>query len=276
MARTQEEITAFINKYTWYHKIDLGNNIITPGYNWEQLWNLTRSVRAKIDYTGKKVLDLGSLEGMWAFEAENLGAASVVATDVCYEGFVEKFHFCKEILKSSVIPYYNVSPYDLFNRLDVFLQECCEEHELSNRLFDIVQHLGLLYHLQNPMLSLAQARSVIKDGGTLIFETAAVTNVNQPVMLFNGSTMGNKYIYEDHTTWWAPTISCLKEMLASCLFQVDDENIRVMNSTEKDGLKIGRVALTATALSKDSVDPVLYREVTNTYRNPGLMIKRNY
>ncbi|MEI9997909.1 MAG: hypothetical protein WDO13_01425 [Verrucomicrobiota bacterium] len=31
-----------------------------------------------------------------------------------------------------------------------------------------MQHFGLFYHLRDPMLSLAQTRSVMKDGGTLL------------------------------------------------------------------------------------------------------------
>lgn len=273
MIRSREEIVRFVNSTNWYHKIDLGGGIVTPGHDFDPIWNLIRSVRNRIDYQGKTVLDLGSIEGMWAFEAENLGAATVVATDVYYHKVVKRFHFCKEVLGSAVVPYYNVSPYCLEERLDVFLQENWEEQKPYDRLFDIVQHLGLLYHLQNPMLSLAQARSVMKGGGTLLFETAAVTNVEQPVMLFNGSPGGKRRIYEDTTTWWAPTLSCLKEMLKATLFEMDRNSVAVLRQNVCEGMEISRVAMTARAIGKDEVDREYYREITRTYRNPGLHVK---
>ena len=34
-----------------------------------------------VDFKGKKVLDIGCLDGLWSFEAERRGAAEIVATD---------------------------------------------------------------------------------------------------------------------------------------------------------------------------------------------------
>jgi tRNA (mo5U34)-methyltransferase len=272
MTKSREEILNFVNSTNWYHKVDLGGGIITPGHNFDKLWDLIRSVRDQVDYKNKIVLDLGSIEGMWAFEAEKLGAGMVVATDVYFHKVVKRFHFCKEVLNSSVIPYYNVSPYLLHERLDVFLQENWEDQKPYDRLFDIVQHLGLLYHLQNPMLSLAQARSVMKEGGILLFETAVVANVEQPIMLFNGTPPNNKHIYDDITTWWAPAVPCLKAMLKANLFEVDESSIKLLHQQTIDGLDISRAAMTARAIGKNEIDQDFYREITRTYRTPGLNI----
>ncbi|MEZ5892044.1 MAG: hypothetical protein R3C58_02690 [Parvularculaceae bacterium] len=57
----------------WYHKIDLGDGIVTPGFNFERLWSSTLKVIDAIDYKGKRVLDLASWDGFWAFEAERRG-----------------------------------------------------------------------------------------------------------------------------------------------------------------------------------------------------------
>ena len=78
---------------------------------------------------------------MWAFEAERLGEKTVVATDCQYEAY-KNFLVCKEVLESKVIPFYNISPYFLYDRLDVFFQESWVDKPYE-RLFDIVQHLGL-------------------------------------------------------------------------------------------------------------------------------------
>ncbi len=148
----------------WYHKIKLAEGVVTPGLPFDHVWDNIRKSRSAIDYTGKIVLDIASWDGMWAFEAEQLGAKTVVATDCRYEA-LDNFIFCREILGSKAMPFYNVAPYFLAERLDVFFQENWKSQKPYERLFDIVHHLGLLYHLRDPFLSLSQARScLIKEG----------------------------------------------------------------------------------------------------------------
>ncbi|PTN34154.1 DUF1698 domain-containing protein [Desulfonatronum sp. SC1] len=268
---TLEEISVKVLQYSpWYHKIYLGHGITTPGRDYDKIWNMIRETRNVLDFNNKIVLDLGSFDGMWAFEAEQLGANIVVATDCYYENFY-KFLFCREMLQSNVVPYYNVSPYRLFDRLDVFLQESWKGEKPYDRLFDIVQHLGIFYHLRDPLLSLSQARSVLKTGGHLLMETAIVLNEDKPIMLFNCSPPKQK-IYNDITTWWAPSLECLKEMLKSTLFETIDESIKILTVPSKsDGeLSVTRASLVARAVSGDNIDKSLYRELTRTYRNPGL------
>jgi len=273
----------------WYHKINLGDDIVTPGLDLDSIWEMVRKVRNSMDYKGKKVLDIASFDGMWAFEAEKLGAELVVATD-CYYNTLSNFMFCRDILKSNVIPYYNVSAYDLWNRLDVFLQENWGDQKPFDRLFDVVQHLGLLYHLRDPMLTLSQARSVIRTGGYLLIETAAVVNEKRSFMAFNGVTPqkpNGARIYNDPTTWWAPTVPCLKEMLQATLFEPIEETVRILDDgimkllrsklksltaapSQDPPFSISRVCMVAKAVSPKDVDREFYRELSRTYRNPGL------
>jgi len=122
---TPDELKQEVSKFRmWYHKIDLGEGVVTPGYNMDVLWDNVREARKYIDFKGKNVLDLASWDGMWAFEAEKLGAENVIATDCHWDiETYEKFLFVRRVLGSKVIPYFNVSPYDLWNRLDVYLLE---------------------------------------------------------------------------------------------------------------------------------------------------------
>jgi tRNA (mo5U34)-methyltransferase len=57
---------------TWFHTIDLGNGVRTPGHKdtaaeWEHL-HLP-------DLAGRSVLDVGAYDGFFSFEAERRGAA---------------------------------------------------------------------------------------------------------------------------------------------------------------------------------------------------------
>jgi len=233
-----------INQRKWYHRIDLGSGIVTPGFHWEDVWDNIRRTRSSINYAGKAVLDLGSWDGLWAFEAEAMGAGLVVATD-CMNTWQIPWHqgmnnllLVREALVSQVVPLWNVSPNKLRERLDNILYS----HPLVRTGFDIVQHLGLFYHLRDPFLSLAQARSVIREGGTMLLETVTDRASDSVSMRLNAGE--NKFNPDDFSTWWAPTLPCLREMLRLSFFEVDPASITFCN--EKQTTR--RVALRATAV----------------------------
>ena len=243
-----------ISRRKWYHCMDLGNGVTTPGFPYDHIWNNTRQARSAIDYTNKTVLDLGSWDGMWAFEAEMLGAALVVATD-CLNYWQLPWHhgmnnliLVREAIFSQVVPLWNISPYVLRDRLDNMLYS----HPLLGGGFDIAQHLGMLYHLRDPLLSLAQCRSVIKEGGTLLVETAIHHAEDSVSMRFN---FGSDAFYkDDFSTWWAPTLPCLREMLRMSFFQMDESSV---TSADK-ATPVGRVALRATAVPPSKAFGVRY------------------
>ena len=64
----------------WWHTIELPSGEVTPGG-----WDL-RPTSARLPWPasleGMRCLDVGTMDGYWAFEMERRGAASVVATDV--------------------------------------------------------------------------------------------------------------------------------------------------------------------------------------------------
>lgn len=248
----------------------------------EPLWDHIRKVRDGIDYRGKYVLDIASFDGMFAFEAEGLGAKTVVATDCLYRSF-SNLLFCREVLNSRVVPYYNVSPYNLVERLDVYLGENYDDEKPGDRLFDIVQHFGLLYHLRDPMLSLSQARSVLKTGGQLFIETEVVLDTDDSFMLYNGLP-NTVRIRDNYTVWWAPTRTCLTEMLEATLFKVNYDSYseiqyatptrdtgRMLGARSSKQHRIGRAAVIAEAIDIGR-NQQFERELLRSYRNPGLSL----
>ncbi|MDO8614709.1 MAG: class I SAM-dependent methyltransferase [Dehalococcoidia bacterium] len=74
------EIWERVSRIKWYHTIDLGNGIVTPGFidnrPTAHLFGLPD------DLSGKRCLDIGTYDGFWSFEMERRGAAEVVAIDV--------------------------------------------------------------------------------------------------------------------------------------------------------------------------------------------------
>jgi SAM-dependent methyltransferase len=218
----------------WYHRFELeGGAIVIPG--WEGIygvWDNIREVRKQIDYADARVLDLGCRDGMWSFEAEKLGASVVLATDIGCEGYREHVSFIKAITGSRVGIYFNISAEDAFARLDTFFA-------VNPGLFDIVQHLGLLYHLENPMRSLRDARKCLKTGGSLLLETAYFRDGDKPLALFNSQSD----IYHDPNTYWAFNMPALVDALKICGFAEP-----ISTSTIDQGNSIGRVCLVAKAV----------------------------
>ena len=281
-------IKSELENYTyWYHKIKLSDEITTPGMDLEPIWENIKKVRKNINFKDKDVLDIASFDGMFAFEAEAIGARTVIATDCLYKSF-KNFLFCKQVLGSRVIPYFNISPYNLTDRLDVYFDENYDNQLPNNRFFDIVQHFGLLYHLQNPMYSIAQARSVLNINGHLIIETDILLEETDSILLFNG-VPGHSRVRDNSSVWWAPTKKLLFEMLEANFFEVLIEtyseipfNVPVSkpgalhNEERIESRNIGRACVIARAIPNiiDDIDNKVAREVMRTYRNPGLDIYR--
>lgn len=270
---TVEEIQARVDALRpWYHCITLPNGIVTPGEPYEPVWNNVRKAREFLSYRGKRVLDTATFDGMWAFEAEQLGAAEVVATD-CNHRAYGNFMLCHRLLESNVIPYLNVPIHEQVQRLDTYLKghnvkwstaDVRPVAESDPIKFDIVHHLGLLYHLRDPLHSLSQLRSLVKDNGKLLIETACLLNEDRSVMQYNTLT---PKIYGDITTWWAPSINCLRDMLETSMFEVQLETVSIARFDNQ----IGRVALVARAVPANEANQALVVELKNTYRTPGMV-----
>ena len=74
-----DDLRSRVDAVNWFHTIDLGNGIVTPGRD----DSASRLARMQIpdDLTGMSVLDVGAWDGYFSFEAERRGAARVLAID---------------------------------------------------------------------------------------------------------------------------------------------------------------------------------------------------
>lgn len=210
----------------WYHEIELCPGFTTPskfGTVARPQWESTAKVRKNLDYKGKAVLDMGTMDGYWAFGAEKLGADSVYAIDICQGAprAKSRFLFAKEVLGSKA-NYVTCNAHDL---------------NMANAPFDIIQCLGLLYHVQNPMLVLNRIAASLKEDGKLLLETACIfDNSNIPWMRFNFD-LG---IYYDKTTFCCPNWVGLWGMMTAAGFDLELNTKSVV-----EGNPISRVAILA-------------------------------
>ena len=199
----------------WVHTIDLGNGIVTPG-RWPPS-SLILQAFDHVDFTGKRVLDIGCWDGLWSFEAEKRGAAEVYATDDISQRHLHStrtFTLAKDILASNV-RYFPETPIESIPSLDV--------------KFDIVLFLGVYYHLRDPLRALAILRSVLNEGGLIIIEGEVCYNRRRSFARF----LYTDIVYDDSSNWWIPSIKCLEEWIQSSFFRTQAAYLYTNKATDR-------------------------------------------
>ncbi|MGH8575865.1 MAG: class I SAM-dependent methyltransferase [Gammaproteobacteria bacterium] len=220
-----------MNSLNWYHKIELIGGRVTPGREWDHLWSPIKREMHRVDFRGKRVLDIGTWDGLWSFEAESLGASSVLATDInTQRSFTDQgpatFEFAKRI-RGSNVEYKEVSVYDL---------------DSLEQQFDIVVFFGVLYHLRYPQLGLARIRNILKDGGLLLMETAILLDTDDTII----QTDHRKIFPNDVSTWNAFSGPALVSLLKESYFEVERFEVILRRRPDR---KIGRGFALARATS---------------------------
>ncbi len=197
----------------WYHSIDLGHGVVTPG-GFDHRPYLAHYPIPQ-DLSGKRVLDVATFDGFWAFELERRGASDVVAIDLDSFDMLdlppsvrskrssggldlsrkpgEGFQLCRDILGSKVrrevLSVYDLSPERLGK-------------------FDFVFVGDLMLHLQNPMKALQNICSVTQG-------SAAVVEVYDPAL------PGKLMEYEGGVSdcvWWRMSYGSLEQIVQDAGF----------------------------------------------------------
>jgi tRNA (mo5U34)-methyltransferase len=203
MCMDVNELKAEVGKTRWYHSIDLGNGIVTSGWEKDTASRL-RKLMIPDDLHGLTVLDIGAWDGFFSFEAERRGAKRVLATD--YDSWLGKtwgskagFELARRALNSHV------------EAMTIDVLELSPERV---GVFDLVLFLGVLYHLRHPLLALERIFNV--TGSHLILETHVdMLWSRRPVMAFYPSSE----LYGDPTSWWGPNPVAVIAMLKSVGFK---------------------------------------------------------
>jgi len=185
----------------WWHTIDLGNGIVTPGL--DPTPARLPELQIPQDLTGLSVLDIGAWDGFFSFEAERRGARRVLATDsFCWGqggwGSKAGFNLARQAIGSRV------------EDLDI------DPLELSpDRIgtFDLVFFIGVLYHMRHPLLALERVFNVTRD--RLILQTQVdLSALDRPALAFYQGTELNN----DPTNWCGPNPSAVVAMLRAVGF----------------------------------------------------------
>lgn len=207
----EHELADLVSSLTWYHTIDLGNGLLTPGYYDHRPYLPYYGFPA--DLTGKTVLDIGAASGFFSFEFERRGA-QVTATDLpawfdhdfgpnyqpdhtAESGQVylhRPFEVARRLRNSSVaVQYINI--YDITPE--------------SVGTFDLVFCGSVLIHLTDPIRALWRIAGVTKEKA-IIATSLDAGEPDRPIATMVGAERGDG--------WWIPTRACLELMAVAAGF----------------------------------------------------------
>ncbi len=208
---SDDDLAARVASLWWYHTIELPGGVVTPGsYDHRPL---VPHYGIPADLAAKRVLDVATLDGFWAFEFERRGA-KVVGVDVARirdhdlpppvreamirEGIDrasgEGFALARDALGSGV-ERIETSVYDL------------DPATLGE--FDLVHVADLLLHLENPLAALRAVRSVTR-------ESALIVDCFDPNLAAGLSRYLGGW---SAVTWWVPSLDTLAQMVIDAGFR---------------------------------------------------------
>jgi tRNA (mo5U34)-methyltransferase len=208
-----ESLAERVRQLDWYHTLDLPGGVVTKGFF---------DIRPVLDryglpkrLDGKRVLDVGTFDGFFAFEFERRGA-EVVGLDVPDEASLDwpaplrrtalprtdhhrgTFDVAKEALGSRVVREF-VSVYD------------ATPERLGQ--FDLVFVGSVLIHLRDPVGALMALHRVCRGEITIVEEVDRRLD-----LLSRWAGLARFQGTSPHMTWWVPNRRCWSEMLVAAGF----------------------------------------------------------
>lgn len=154
-------------------------------------------IRTHINWTNKRVLDVGGGSGFHGFCMAGAGAKSVMVIDpscLFYHQFMAIKHFAGDV------PVH-------------YIPTSLEELPKDSALFDVVLSMGVLYHRASPFEHLEQLKGQLKKGGTLLLETLVVDGDEHTVLVPK-----NRYA-QMNNVYFLPSVSALTNWLIKAGFE---------------------------------------------------------
>ncbi|MEX1255387.1 MAG: DUF1698 domain-containing protein [Dehalococcoidia bacterium] len=200
----QRKLKAVARVPFWWHTIDLGDGVTTPGHS-STRGQVVRANTIPGSLEGKTVLDVGCWDGFFSFWCERRGAVVTPIDDFQHRDFVRD----KYGIELQGGEGFRVAARLLDSRLKL------EKRDFASLQgsFDIVLFLGVLYHERHPLLALEHLARLTKE--CAVVETHYITSSRQPFLRFYPGSSLN----DDPTNFWGPTLSCVKLMLREVGFR---------------------------------------------------------
>jgi len=180
----------------WFHTFALNRaeGIYTPGAARDHRYRVPALPE---DFSGQRVLDVGTFDGFYAFLAEHRGAEQVLAIDSeQYRQWVksrwgieleggEGFRTIGRLIGSSVV----------YRRMDAF------ELDRLGQSFEFIFCCGVLHRVENPLGLLRLLRARTAAGGTVLVETYGIKSADRNGPAIRVSGPGEVYAGDEFVYW---------------------------------------------------------------------------
>ena len=200
-----------VARIEWYHTIDLGNGIVTPGsFDHKDILSKCR-LPERLD--GMRVLDVATFDGYWAMEFERRGAAEVIALDIETAADLDLAPAVKARMTPADLQRRFGEGFELVHRIrnSQVQRVAMNVYDLSPEnlgTFDFVFCSSLLLHLMNPVKALQNIASV--TGGSARIIECYHPQVPEHFLRYEGGF--------EHNVWWAVGSGCLEQMVREAGF----------------------------------------------------------
>jgi tRNA (mo5U34)-methyltransferase len=219
----------------WWHSIDLGQGIVTPGMKTPELLERELASMALPDLTGKSVLDIGGWDGYFAFAAERRGAARVAVIDhymwsmdspgqqaywrrCMDEGVTPRPYHETEYWHPDTLPGkqgFDLACEALGSKVETIVADfmTCDLDALGR--WDVVFYLGVLYHMEEPLTALRRLARVTGELAVVETEAIVVPGFEHESLwrFFPGGELNG-----DVSNWWVPNQKALVGALQAAGF----------------------------------------------------------
>jgi tRNA (mo5U34)-methyltransferase len=271
LERASGQGLADADHYYWYHTIDLGNGLVTPGiYDYRETIS---SFQFPEDMRGMTVLDVGSATGFFAFEFERRGAR-VISVELpslrdldrfpgqniddslrkiermIFPDTVDQLKFVRHGHSERDLYWYLLEgPFRYCrDRLGSRVERCYStvydltlERTGVREGFDLVFFGDVLIHTLYPLKALASLAGLCK--ATLIFAGVLPNGPQEPAAMMY---VGGSSTADDEVAWWHPNLACLTQVLSKLGFQTVEKVGFHQGKLNPSGWEFERVILRAT------------------------------
>jgi tRNA (mo5U34)-methyltransferase len=218
-----DELRRHVAQHNWYHVVDLGDGILTPG---------TYDLRPIVDQyglpeslAGWSVLDVGPGHGFFSFEFERRGAASVTTAELAAWEEHDASPALKQEFERAGAARVQAGEVDrylhgalglaIYARQSQVQRRFCGIYDLTPErvgTHDLVFCASVLLHVTDPLRALYGLRRVTRRQAIIC---TGIDNtlefVHQSRALFLGTVDGQAF--------WFPTMTCLEKMALAAGFR---------------------------------------------------------
>lgn len=207
------DIAEKVASLPWYHTIDLGNGVVTPGGHDHR--DFVKHVGLPADLTGKKVLDVATFDGFWAFEFERRGA-EVTAIDLPTSADLDWPWGARDIITAEKLDIplgegFRVAHEALGSKVEKVAVSVYDLPNSGLGPFDVCFIGDVLLHLARPLDALKAVRSVC-SGELIMIDRydPTITGMGDNMLRYHGGW--------HEMQWWAASLETLEQWVVDAGF----------------------------------------------------------